>query len=471
MTRIPSTCLGALLSIALTLVAAPHASARDAIQAITDWNSDVPASDLQDKYCKMAVTPFTFYRGSNHLYWSDFVNDKRLVTFGNDKTKIWLQGDLHVENFGVFDDADGNIVYNINDFDDSVIADYQFDVWRAATSMVLVMRLNNQAADKKLFGKDDQKEILYRFINAYLETIDELADNNEEEEISFTTDNTKSPVKKLLSKTEKKKSRDKMLSKWTEAKGKDRKFLTNSPKLGAVDKSDARAIEAAFANYIKTLKISPGNSDAHFKIKDIARRLLAGTGSLGTTRYYVLIEGESSSADDDRILDIKGQSLPSPLHYLGDDDRASYRKNFANNAARHQQAYLALTRASDPYLGWILLEGKEYSVRERSPFKETLDTSKLTDLKDFSKFAETLGAVLAVAHARADKDAAANCAGSDLIPYSVDDNISAATKGDHKAFRKQVRDIAFAYADQVEADYKDFMKNLVPKDCSSIEID
>ena len=103
-----------------------------------------------------------------------------------------------------------------------------------------------------------------------------------------------------------------------------------------------------------------------------------------------------------------------------------------------------------------------YSVRERSPFKKSLETTELTSKKSFEKVVKQWARILATAHARADKDF-----DTSLVPYSFEDEVGKLTDGNHKAFRELVRDVAFAYAKQVEEDYDDFTDVLKPKDCTA----
>jgi len=169
-----------------------------------------------------------------------------------------------------------------------------------------------------------------------------------------------------------------------------------------------------------------------------------------------LIEGENpDSNDDDRILDVKQQSKPTPYHYLSEEERIAYDRSFENDAQRHAAAYLALTKHTDDHLGWMQLSDGYYSVRELSPFKESLDTDKLNSKKRFTKMAEQWGKVLATAHARADKDFDEN-----LVPYSLEKQVDELTDGHHEEFRALVRQVAFEYADQVEADRDNFIKFL-----------
>ena len=196
---------------------------------------------------------------------------------------------------------------------------------------------------------------------------------------------------------------------------------------------------------------------SYFKVKSVARRLHAGVGSLGAARYYVLIEGAGSGQDDDRILDIKAQGAPSAWPYIAP---ASVSQTNAasggDHALRTVLAYKALGYRVDDHLGFMALsDGKTYSVRERSPWKDTLDTAELSSVGRFTNLAEQWGEMLAAHHARADKDW-----DSSLLGHSLDSAIDARTDGDHEGFRAQVRSIAVGYADQVELDYESFSANL-----------
>src|SRR5205814_854996 len=83
-------------------------------------------------------SPFAFFRGTNHLFWSDFGKSDLLDRFGGGKkTRLWVCGDAHHDNFGSFADASGRLVYDLDDFDETVVADYQLDLWRLGTSLAL----------------------------------------------------------------------------------------------------------------------------------------------------------------------------------------------------------------------------------------------------------------------------------------------------------------------------------------------
>ncbi len=90
----------------------------------------------QEKYAKMSSSPFSFFRGSSHLFYYDFAKVPIAFDTGPDHP-TFNQGDLHFENFGVFEDGTGTIIYDVNDFDEAYIGSYLFDLLRMAVSVDL----------------------------------------------------------------------------------------------------------------------------------------------------------------------------------------------------------------------------------------------------------------------------------------------------------------------------------------------
>lgn len=431
------------------------------INALQKWNDGLFIKEREAKYCKMASAPLVFYRGTDHLYWADFAGDKRLTRFGNAETRTWLQGDLHAYNFGSFDNGRGKVVYDLNDFDETVYADYQYDVWRMAVSIVLVARQNdNELAMSQL------EKVVDVFSQTYLDTLSSYR-KKKAKKIHFTQKNAYGNLDRFLKSVEQQYDRKGMLDRWaptTDKNGNRRFNVKGRPeKLGKATDNQRKVILDAMAAYRNTLDDKLAKRGAYFKVNDIARRLGAGTGSLGTPRFYVLIEaGKPGNPDDDRILDVKQQSRPTPYDYLDNESKREYDKKYGqNHARRHAIAYQALTYRTDPHLGWMYLDPLEvhigddvrdccgyYSVRERSPFKEAFPGEVLDTRTAFSAMAEQWAEVLATDHARA------NEALPELVHALSDDQ--------DKAFRDLVREITFSYADQVQSDWKCFKTALEP---------
>lgn len=163
---------------------------------------------------------------------------------------------------------------------------------------------------------------------------------------------------------------------------------------------------------------------------DIARRLLAGTGSLGTNRY--IAGGKGGKLNQNHILDIKRQSKPTAYTYLGEQAQREFEERFKNDAQRYTKGYKALTRRTDKHLGWMHLDSGDpdfpagyYSV--------------------FSEMAEQWAEILAADHTRANKN----------LPKFV--HQFQLTNNQDEAFRNLAREITFSYTAQVMVDWQFFV--------------
>jgi len=446
----------AAAALALTCWSAWARAAQDrtgvVVTEIANANALLSSAARAEKYGLMKASASAFFRGTNHLYWKDFGSSSQLLGYGGvSSTRTWLGGDMHVDNLGSFDDDQGDVVYALDDFDEAVLGDYQLDVWRLAVSVVLVARENG-------FGRADQGAFLDSFTEAYLDAMASYAGNSGETTRKFLASNTYGLLDDFLDNVTASSSRSEMLGDWTVLIGGVRRLDTSgNPDLAAVTAAVDGDVRNHIAAYRSTLSGGGTSLPAgYFAVKSVAERLHAGLGSLGATRYYVLIEGPTSGPDDDRILDVKAQTTPTPWSYLPSTAVSQTSAVCGGNMAlRTVLAYKALGYRVDDLLGWVALsDGKTYSVRARSPFKDAFDTTTLTTTTRLTNLAEQWGQVLATHHARADKDW-----DSSVFPSSLDGQINALTSGDHAGFRARVRALALDYADQVELDYASFLAN------------
>ena len=416
------------------------------VAAITAKNGDLSAADRQMKYCKMNDSLFGFYRGTNHLYWMDMASDARLATYGGrSSTLTWLQGDLHTENYGAFDNDDGTIVYDLNDFDDSLIADYQYDLWRMATALILMMEANGFDVE------DDQDTVIDAFVEYYLDTLASDAADDGEISRRYTEANTYGRLNDFLhDDVSADLGRNVMLEEWTVVTGSGRAFKLAHEDLESTGSVESD-IRSHYASYVSTTTI---NDADYFAIKDIAKRINAGTGSLGTPRYYILIEGATSLDSDDVILDMKREDQPTGYGYLGSAERQRIDSVCADSACLAAAAYKSLQNDVDDHLGWVVMGDGAYLVRERSPYKKTFKTARLDSMTRLTKMAEQWGAILATDHARADRDSETSTLSNDF-----DSSVAAITDSSHSDFRALVREVAHEYAARAAEDYGYFQAN------------
>jgi uncharacterized protein (DUF2252 family) len=427
-----------------------HNRDQQVIQAITESNADLDAPARRKKFAAMAESPYRFFRGTSHLFWQDMYNDWRFALFGGVAgTQTWIQGDAHVYNFGAFANHDGEVIYGLDDFDDAVVSDYQYDLWRLAVSLVLDTRANGN------FDDSTCAKALDALVKGYLKTATDYSKGDLEREVHYTADTVGKPLRKFLQKVARKKSRERMLEKWTRLqKNGKRAFDASNPKLKRLPPAARKQFVASFETYRE--KREQGGEYDFYRLKDVVRRISAGTGSLGTLRFYALIEGEDGSQNDDIILDIKEQAGPALLFAMSETERQAYRRVYPNEGVRHEAAFRALAEHPDRYLGWLEYEDQVFSVRERSPFKDDFPTEKLDKKKHFLKMACTWGEVLATEHKRASRPLNPD------QPFMFEETLMRLTKDREGEFVALVRAIAIHYTECVERDFQTFLDAFKP---------
>lgn len=146
-----------------------------------------------------------------------------------------------------------------------------------------------------------------------------------------------------------------------------RVFLENAELLIPEAEEQAQ-LEQSWSFYTQTVAARK-LQDGHFRIKDIAVKHGSGTASIGLDRYYILIEGgmEQEGADDP-VLEVKEVRAPVPAYFMPYSE--SFWQAFAHQGKRVTATQQAMHHKADPYLGFLTINGREFYVRERSPYKK-----------------------------------------------------------------------------------------------------
>ncbi len=451
----------------------PRPAGFSVLEFLQSQNREIPSAFQTEKFKKLLTSPFVFYRGTDQLYFRDWTNNTALNNFGNSSTATWTQADLHIENFGSFADDKGDVIYEMNDFDESCVQSYQHDVWKLATSLVLVAR--ELKLSDKVAG-----QLVQTLAAAYKDQVKGFAGGSHgaPEKTQFDSDTTKGILKDFLQGVTKSKSRVKMLNSWTvlDQRTGRRMFNLSNPDLRLLDDGTKAAIANGMAFYKFTLTgplrnpAQRGNPN-YFNIQDMALRLNAGTGSTGKNRYYVLVEGASASPDDDVILDVKQGGRPVPFSFFQGDRALQYKVWFPtrqSEGVRHDAAYRAVSTNTDNAVGHILLplvipeygiNDAEwiYFVRERNPWKATWEYLTDGNAETLTEMCGWWGQILATQHSRAGSQFRDGV----YVDVFFPDQFDALTSGKKDEFVAQVQQVAFLYANQVQSDFSAFTQEFV----------
>jgi uncharacterized protein (DUF2252 family) len=202
-------------------------------------------------------------------------------------------------------------------------------------------------------------------------------------------------------------------------------------------------------SYIGSISSSKRYAASYYQVKDIRQKLGSGVGSLGKLRYYVLIEGPSSSTSDDLILELK-QELASAVAEVdnGQLPAADYGNNEAQRVALTAKAQ---TLYADVLIGYANINGMAFYFHEKSPFEEDFDFTQLSSAGKLNTAATYLGQALASAHAISDQDY-----NSAIVSYSIDKQVTDAVSST-SGLQSEISTFAFNYAAQVTLDWQSFV--------------
>src|SRR5215212_5035506 len=126
------------------------------------------------KFRKMAASPFAFYRGSASLFYADLTGSYRDDSYLDEHTsRVWIHGDLHAENFGTYMNASGQLVFNVNDFDEAYVGPFSWDLKRFAASVALI-------GYAKALSDDTIAALVDEYAQAYLKEIRATAASRDE---------------------------------------------------------------------------------------------------------------------------------------------------------------------------------------------------------------------------------------------------------------------------------------------------
>ncbi len=171
------------------------------------------------KFRKMAADPFAFYRGSTPVFYADLSEDDD--PWADDRTsRVWIQGDLHTDNFGTYMDGSGILVFDVNDFDEAYVGHFTWDLKRLAASLALM-------AFAKALSDEDVDEMITAFVTSYADQVRAFAATDADKEFRLTLDTTDGALHEVLLEA-RLASRLELLGQFTVVEHHDRHFVEDS---------------------------------------------------------------------------------------------------------------------------------------------------------------------------------------------------------------------------------------------------
>ena len=410
------------------------------VDVLDDAFADLMKADphaFRVKFRKMAADPFAFYRGSACLFYADMTTAKD--QWADDRTsRVWIHGDLHAENFGTYMNSSGQLVFNVNDFDEAYVGPFIWDLKRFCASVALI-------GYSKALSDQVITELVSTFARAYLTELRALAAGGDDAIGSITLDNADGVLRRVLQEA-RLNTRVDLLAGQTTIDDYERRFSLGDG-VYDVDEPTAGTVRAAFQDYLATIP-SHGES-VSTTIKDIKLRKGVGIGSAGLPSYNLLLEGHTQALENDVIIYMKQAQVPAVARWIDDERVRSYFRHQGHRTAESQRA---LQAHADPWLGYTELNGVGQLVAEVSPYAADLDWSDVNEAEELTGVIADLGRAVARMHSVADDESS-----HDLVDFSTEEAIVAAIDKDEAGFRTLLVDFAHRYGDQAREDHQDFV--------------
>jgi len=385
-------------------------------EKITYYNRNRNAVFVQWKYRLLAESVFRFFRGTCHLFFEDLA---RNISWKDD-TKCWICGDLHLENFGSYKGDNRVVYFDMNDFDEAILAPATWEISRMLTSIYLgaktlslPLRTANALADT--------------FLDTYIITLQ----NGKPKVIEKET--AKGLLKELLL-TVRDRSERRFIAERTLKEDNLRKLKAVKGKVVLLKDGERKPIQTAIKELFRKDALLK-----KFRLIDIAHRI-AGTGSVGLDRYVVLVQ--KKIGDDYRLIDIKEATASSLAPYVKLQQPA-----WPDEATRIISLQKRLQHVSPALLHPVQLNTKYFVLKELQPTQDRMDLALCNgDIEKLRNIIKTMATITASAQLRA-----TGRQGSSI----ADALISFAAGGE---WRAPVLAYASSYAKLVNTQYKEYCK-------------
>jgi uncharacterized protein (DUF2252 family) len=386
---------------------------------LINFNQPLLPEMVQLKYELMSENAFRFFRGTCHLFYEDLAAAKPLPL----SPLAWVCGDLHLENFGSFRGENGLVYFDLNDFDEALLAPAAYEVVRLATSIFVAFDTLGIEPEKAL-------KMAQLYVKSYCNTLASA------KAISIDPRIAQGILCDFLTSASKQKEKD-VLKKRTVSKKKKIMLSLEDERHFKLDKELRKALKVHINKWVATSSDGPYNYEV---ISTVFR--LAGTGSVGVKRYLVLLKS-TNTKNKYLLLDMK-QSRPSSVEPFVQVQQLAWQ----NEAERIAAIQRRMQNVPSALLSRTIFQDEAYVIQELQPVKDAIKFKLLADdYRGMYQVIDAMGALTASAQLRS---------GGYQGSGNLDDLCAF---GKDESWQEAVIAYAEHYALQVRENYRQFLKD------------
>lgn len=382
------------------------------------------------RYARMLTSPFAFLRGAAGIMAADLAAHGKTTGL-----QVQACGDMHVANFGIFASAERNLIFGINDFDETLPGPWEWDLKRLVASIVASGRFLGA-------GKGLCKDAVRSAVSSYRKRMKQYASMGnmelwystikEDDIMKSLTGTAQEGLKKVTGKA-RERTHMQVLDKLTDLVDDKFRLRDDAPFIVHETKTESgrtinEALELFLQSYMTSLADDRKYLLSQYRIVDVARKIV-GVGSVGTRCWVVYLRGNHD--EDPMFLQLK-EAQPSVMEpYIG-------KSQYKNNGQRVVAGQRLIQGAPDIFLGWGEQDGKQFYVRQLRDMKGGVEFDpEKVKIENLPQYTALCAWAMALAHAK-----------------SGDPAMIAGYVGKNDDLDEAMVKFAFAYADQTEKDYK-----------------
>ncbi len=386
------------------------------------FNKGLLPAKVARKYELLTANAFSFFRGTNHLFYEDLSKEKIA-----DSPACWICGDLHLENFGSYKGDNRLVYFDLNDFDESVLAPVAWEIVRVLTSIHI-------AFDALKITYEESTKACELFVKKYSSV---LAQGNPR---YIETRTAAGIVKRFLNVVEQR-SDKKLLFKRTIKKKGCLQLSAGKKKQLIIDQKLKKQLVKQFKQWMKSNNAPPND----YKVLD-ARFRMAGTGSLGIRRYVFLIQ-KKSDANKHMLIDMKQATASSLQPYV-----QLQQPEWKSEAERMVVTQKIMQNIPPAQLSVLNFNGKSYLMQELQPTKDRINFELIQDnFKVVCSVIEDMAMITASAHLRT-VGRKGSCSADELMAF-----------GENKEWHSSLMNYAATYKNKIEEYFTEFKNEVTTR--------
>jgi uncharacterized protein (DUF2252 family) len=392
----------------------------DISKRIIEYNAENGPKLNQIKYELMAENAFRFFRGTCHIFGEDLSK----LPFLFDSPTVWACGDLHIENFGSYRGDTGLVYFDVNDFDESILAPLYYDIARCVTSIFLAFGELNMTEKSAM-------KAAKTFLNMFSTTLAQGKARYIEPQTATGV------VKKFLKSVDSKKRKD-LIEERTRIKNGKLKLNKDLKKAFKIEKTLKRQLISTFQPWMKSNNEPPND----YHVLDVCFRI-AGTGSIGVERYLFLIQ-KNDDPSKFMLIDQK-EARPSCLTPFIKIPQPI----FDSEAERIVSIQKRMQNIPPAQLSTLDFQGKSYVMQEMQPTRDRFNFELIeNDTEKVCKVIEDMAMISASCYLSS-RGRQGSSIGDELIEF-----------GKRNDWPQKIIDYALYYIQKVKKDYYDFKEDM-----------